>query len=158
MSYLDLLRTLDDDGIFSEMPKSPTVETVETPSKPGLDSFDSPPTGPFQKNAPGGKAATCTPAAPPDLTADERADVREALDERAAIMEFDGGLPRPEAEVQAARLMRVYRVRVAMGEGEPDRWAVMLAPGCVLPEARRAAALQFGAERVREVIEHQPTR
>ncbi len=49
MNYLDMLRTLDDDGIFSEMPKSPTVETVETTSKPSIDSFDSTPTGPFQK-------------------------------------------------------------------------------------------------------------
>jgi hypothetical protein len=147
MSYLDMLRTLDEDGDSSEMPKSPTVETVETPSKPSIDGLDGSPSGTFQKITP--------PEPPPDLTDDERADLREALDERAAIMEFDGGLPRPEAETQAVRLMRVYRVRVAMGENEPDRWTVMLAPGCDLPEAQHAAALQFGPERVRELVEVQ---
>ena len=90
-------------------------------------------------------------SAPPPLTEGEREDLQEALDERAAIHEFDGGLPRPDAEAEAARRMRVFRVRVAMREGEPDRWAMMLAPGCDLPEARASAERQFGAERVLDI-------
>ncbi|MCA9715502.1 MAG: hypothetical protein H6713_09200 [Myxococcales bacterium] len=33
-------------------------------------------------------------------------DWREAWEERAAIMEFDGGLPRARAELEAWRLLR----------------------------------------------------
>lgn len=52
MSYLDMLRTLDDTANFSEAPKSASVESVEsveTPSKPSIDTLDTTPTGPFQK-------------------------------------------------------------------------------------------------------------
>lgn len=84
---------------------------------------------------------------PPPLTEAERADLHEALEERAAIMEFDGGLPRVEAEQEARRLVRAYRVQVAM-PGAAPKWAAMIAPGCDLHEARRAAELQFGPKRV----------
>ncbi|MBK5970904.1 hypothetical protein CCR91_19600 [Thiorhodovibrio winogradskyi] len=72
--------------------------------------------------------------------------------ERAAIMEFDVGLRRPEAEQQARSLMRVYRVLVAMDD-EPARWCTLLAPGCDITQAQRAAVAQFGAARVLEVRE-----
>jgi hypothetical protein len=49
MRYLDRLRTLDEVANFSEMPKSPSVESVETPSEPSIDTFDTTPTGTFQK-------------------------------------------------------------------------------------------------------------
>lgn len=87
---------------------------------------------------------------PPPLTDEDQASITEAVVERAAIMEFDGGLPRPEAEQQARSLMRVYRVRVAMDD-EPARWCTLLAPGCDITQAQHAAVAQFGAERVLEV-------
>lgn len=91
--------------------------------------------------------------AAPSLTPADMEAIEERVAERAAIMEHDGGLPRVVAEQEARTAMRVFRVRVAMGSGEPDRDVVMLAPNCDLAEARRSAELQFGAERVLSVIE-----
>jgi len=85
------------------------------------------------------------------LTADDHADVAEAIEERAAIQEYDGGLPRPEAERQARTAMRVYTYRLT---DDPEQWLVMIAPGCELAEAKRSIRRQFGAERVLEVRRH----
>ena len=90
------------------------------------------------------------PPAPPPLTPDEQADITEARTERAAIMEFDGGLPRHEADAQARRLVQVYRVLVAMDDGQPPRWVTMLGAHDD-DDARRAADGTFGAERVLEI-------
>jgi len=38
----------------------------------------------------------------------EAEDLREHFEERAAILEFDAGLPRPEAELEAARITATY--------------------------------------------------
>ena len=38
-------------------------------------------------------------------------DAREFFEERAAIMEFDGGLPRSEAEIAAKALTEAYLQR-----------------------------------------------
>jgi hypothetical protein len=35
-------------------------------------------------------------------------DLREHFEERAAILEYDAGLPRPEAELEAARITATY--------------------------------------------------
>ena len=48
-------------------------------------------------------------------------DLREAYEERAAIMEFDGGLPREEAERQAAQL---YAPQLATGAPYEDKEGV----------------------------------
>lgn len=85
---------------------------------------------------------------PPPLTAEERDDIQEAIEERSAIREFDAGEDRANAEAKAAGAMRVYRLLVAMGEG---KWITMLAPGTDLPEAERIACLKFPG-RVRAVI------
>jgi hypothetical protein len=98
------------------------------------------------------ESAAVSPA-PPPLSAADHAAIAEALAERAAIMEYDGELPRPDAEAAAAARMRAYHVHIAMPAG-PPRWAVMLAPGCDLPEATAAARRLFGHERVLAV---QPT-
>jgi len=84
----------------------------------------------------------------PPLTPGERADIDEAIDERAAIQEYDGGLPRPEAERQARAAMRVYRYRL---DYNPGQWLIIIAPGCDLNEATRCCRNRFGAERVVEV-------
>ena len=90
---------------------------------------------------------------PPPLTPDQQADIQEAIDERAAILEFEAGLPRPEAETQATSAMRVYRYRVT---DKPNDWLVMIAPGCDLEEARRTLIARFGSERLLEVQIHRP--
>jgi|AACY02.2.fsa_nt_gi hypothetical protein len=89
---------------------------------------------------------------PPPLTAEDAADIAEVISERAGIMEFDGKLPRSEAEHAAAAIMRVYRLLIGMEDG-PPRWVTMLAPGCTLAEAERDARLRFGEQRVIEVRE-----
>ena len=68
-------------------------------------------------------------------------DVREYFEERAAIMEYDGGLSRKEAEETARKAIRVYRYRIT---DTPDTWLVMIAPHCELEDAQRSLALTFG--------------
>jgi hypothetical protein len=94
-------------------------------------------------------------APPPPLTTEDREAIGEALLERAAIMEFDGGAPRAVAEANARASMRVYRILVSMGPGMPDKWATVLAPGVEPPEALRIVQGQFGPERVLELVEQE---
>lgn len=77
--------------------------------------------------------------------------IREHLAERAAIMEFDGGLTKEQAEAEAQRALRVYEYRLAEG---PDTWLVMITPGCDLGQATRACHNTFGTDRVLEVREY----
>jgi hypothetical protein len=91
------------------------------------------------------KAALLALLAPTALTTGERANIEESIEERAAIREFDGGEDRQTAEARATSAMRVFRLLVAMGEGEEPRWVTMLAPGCDLAEAERTARLKFGS-------------
>jgi len=92
-------------------------------------------------------------AAPPPLTQDEQTDIREARLERAAIMEFDGGLSRQEADAQAKRIVKVYRVLVAMDDQHP-RWLTMLGAASD-DDARRSAHTTFTPERVLRIEEQQ---
>lgn len=91
---------------------------------------------------------------PPPLTADDQAAIQESIAERAAILTFDAGLTRAEAEATAQSAMRVYQALVTLPDGSSPRWITLLAPGCDLAEARQTLAHQFGAERVMEVVEH----
>jgi hypothetical protein len=84
----------------------------------------------------------------PTLTPADHEAIREAIEERAAIREIDGGEPRQVAEREAASAMRVYQYRLT---DKPDTWLTMLAPGCDLADARRSLVLRFGPERVIEV-------
>lgn len=95
---------------------------------------------------------------PPPLTPEELEAIEESLAERAAIREFDGGEDRATAEAQAASAMRVYRLLVAMGEGEDPRWITMLAPNTDLDEAERTARLKFGTRILRIVPNAPPAR
>jgi len=90
------------------------------------------------------------PLGPPgELSEDDRAAVQEAIDERAAIRELDGGEPRAIAEREARSAMRVYQYRIT---DKPTSWLTLIAPGCDLEEARRIVTNQFGAARVLEVV------
>jgi len=90
---------------------------------------------------------------PPPLTADDQAAIQESIVERAAILEFDAGMERRQAEIAAQSAMRVFRALIAMPNGQPPRWLILLAPGCDLVEARETLAHQFGPERVLTVLE-----
>jgi hypothetical protein len=92
-------------------------------------------------------------SAPPSLTPETQEAIAEAIEERAAVRELDGGEPRPVAEREARSAMRVYDLLVAMGEGQTPRWVTMLAPGCSPAEARRIAEGKFGAERLLAIRE-----
>ena len=97
------------------------------------------------------KASLLDLLTPPALTTEERENIAEAIEERAAIREFDAGEDRATAEVKAVSAMRVYRLLIARGEGEEPRWITMLAPNTDLSEAERTANLKFPG-RVRAVI------
>ena len=59
-------------------------------------------------------------------------DIRERVEERAAIMEFDGGLSRKDAEQAAAAAIRVYCYRVT---DKPSSELSVIMPNTELPEA-----------------------
>jgi hypothetical protein len=80
--------------------------------------------------------------------------VAEAIEERAAIREFDGGETREVAERNARSAMRVFCYWLT---DKPRTRLVLIAPSCDLAEARRHLGLQFG-ERLLDVIEHRPGR
>jgi len=86
----------------------------------------------------------------PNLTTEDRKAIAEAIEERAAIREFDGGETRKAAERNARSAIRVYRYRVA---GKSSSWLTMIAPSCDLTEARHHLELRFG-ERLVDVVEH----
>lgn len=80
---------------------------------------------------------------PQPLTADERAETGEAIEERAAIREFDGNESRDVAERQALSAMRVYRCLVRMDNDKAPAWVTMFAPGCSIEDARKSAEWQW---------------
>lgn len=97
--------------------------------------------------------------APPPLSAAEQADIREAIEERSAIREHDGGEDRATAERNARSAMRVFRYRLVE---RPEVWLSMLAPNTDMVEARHALTLRFGADRLVDVVlqetEQEPSR
>ena len=83
-------------------------------------------------------------------------NIREHFEERAAIQEYDGGLPRERAEAQARSALRVYEYRLS-DNGPDGPWLILLAPGCDLAEAERSLRNRFGADRVLAVRERMAT-
>ena len=74
-------------------------------------------------------------SAPPPLSPETLKAIEEAIEERAAVREFEGGEPRAIAEQEARSAMRVYDLQVAMGDGQAPRWVTVLAPDSTLVEA-----------------------
>lgn len=83
-------------------------------------------------------------------------NICEHLEERAAIQEYDSGLPRERAEAQAKAALRVYEYRLT-DNGPDGPWLILLAPGCDLAEAERSLKNRFGAGRVLTVRERNRT-
>ena len=79
--------------------------------------------------------------------------IREHLEERAAIMEYDGGLPREQAEHEARRALRVFHYRLT---DNPKSSLVLILPGCDLNEATKRLHVRFG-ERLVDVKEYERT-
>lgn len=125
-------------------PKTPDATDIRIQKQSGSVGSD----GSDRKHS--DETTTCTL---PQLSADDHAAIREAIEERAAIREFDGGEPRAVAEHQAAAAMRIYKFRLA---DKPDTWLTMLAPGCELDQAHRDLVLRFGADRLLEVCSANP--
>ena len=86
----------------------------------------------------------------PPITPQDHDAMQDAIEERAAIRQFDGGEPCEVAEQQARAAMRVYQYRIT---DKPTSWLTLIAPGCDLDEAHRLLAWRFGG-RLIEVIEH----
>lgn len=96
---------------------------------------------------------------PPPLTDEDEEAIREARDERAAIMEFDGGLSRADAEEQAVAAVPVYRYKLTDRppcDPAGTSWCTAILPGFCLEAAREHLANIYGADRVAEVVEHCP--
>jgi len=83
-----------------------------------------------------------------DIDLETTEAIQEHLAERSAIMEYDGGLTREQAEAEAERTLRVYEYRLT---DNPDSWLVLIAPGCDLEQATRTCHNKFGSDRVIEV-------
>lgn len=133
MSYLHRLKSL-------ETPSSTTDKTDENARPANIGSFVSTGRGGSEHHA------------PPALTPAEQQDIRDAVAERAAIQEYDGGLSRAQAQQTARGAMRVFRACVDMGPDRPAHWVTMLLPGCDLQAAAKAAAWQFPG-RVLDLLE-----
>ncbi len=68
-------------------------------------------------------------------------DIREQIEERAAIMEYDGGLTRKEAEQAATAAIRVYCYRV---KDKPHSELVVIMPNTELDEAIENLKNKYG--------------
>lgn len=88
-------------------------------------------------------------APPPDLTEENREAIRETIEERAAIHEHDGAMPREEAQQAAQSALRVYRYRLT---DKPDVWLTMICSGYSLEDALLSLATRFSG-RVLDVVE-----
>lgn len=75
--------------------------------------------------------------------------LREHTEERSAVMEFDGGVNRKEAEQQAKKT-RVYEYRLT---DNPDIWLTKITPNYALNQAERSCRMVFG-DRLIEVREY----
>lgn len=82
---------------------------------------------------------------PPPLSPAEREAIAEAIEERAAIHQYDAGMTRKDAEEAANLAMRAYRYRLT---DRPRDWLTLITPGCDLSEARRWLEQKFTAARV----------
>ena len=72
-------------------------------------------------------------------------NIQEQIEERVAIMEYDGGLSRKDVEREAAAAIRVYCYRV---KEKPGSELVAIMPNTKLDEAYECLRLKFGGSAI----------
>jgi hypothetical protein len=90
----------------------------------------------------------------PELSEEDRESLEEAIAERAAVREHDGGETREVANREASSVMRAFRYLLT---DKPRTWLTLICPNCDLAEARHHLELRFGP-RLLDVVEHRPGR
>lgn len=75
-------------------------------------------------------------------------DIHEAIEEKAAILEYEAGMPRQQAEKRAPGAVGAFNYVLA---DCPGKVFTMLSPGSSLAEARRLIEHQYGVDRVVDV-------
>ena len=75
-------------------------------------------------------------------------DLHEALEEKAAVLEYEAGMPRDEAEARAPEAVGAYNYTLV---DRPDKVFTLLARGEALAAAKRLLENQYGADRVVDV-------
>ena len=88
---------------------------------------------------------------PPPLSAEEHGAILEAITERAAIREIEGGQSRSLAEREARAAMRVYRVLLKTASG-PAHWATLILPGCNQAEATAHTRRRWRSSRILALV------
>ncbi len=90
MSYLDMLRALEESSVFLETPSAPTTETPKTPANSSFEGFDGASPGAFEKTRTpnGGPSETINPPPPP--TDRERAQIARCI---GSVRESKAGAP-----------------------------------------------------------------
>ena len=77
----------------------------------------------------------------PILSDEDKENIREHLEERVGIQEYDADLPREEAEKRARSNMKIYHYRIT---DKPDSRLVAIMPGYDLSQARLSLEDRFG--------------
>lgn len=110
-----VVQTLRDAGQLGAEQPTPRRAAQITSAKPPIPL----------SNSAARRVRDCADLAPPGDIAEWPADAREHFEERAAIMEYDGGLTRAEAERRAAAEVRLTErgVASAPGAAPPERFA-----------------------------------
>ena len=84
---------------------------------------------------------------PPHLSAEDHETILEAIAERAAIREIEGGQSRRFAEQEARAAMRVYRALLKTASG-PAHWATLILPGYNRAEATAHASRRWRSSQI----------
>jgi hypothetical protein len=92
-------------------------------------------------------------ANPASLCPADQEAITEAMEERSAIQEHEGGMARGDAEREARTAMRVFRYRLVSGKG----WCTLIAPGWTLAGAEHDLRGRYG-DRFVKVVEHRPVK
>ncbi|CAA9892676.1 hypothetical protein METHB2_790010 [Candidatus Methylobacter favarea] len=69
-------------------------------------------------------------------------NIKEVIEERSAIMQFEAGLPKAEAEKEAKSAIKVYHYRTSE---KPDVDLVVIMPNTNLAEAESSLKRRFGS-------------
>ena len=97
-----------------------------------------------------GMTLPCRPD-PPALSAEDQEAILEAIAERAAIREVEGGQSRALAEQEASAAIRVYRVLLETTSGRAH-WTTLILPCCNQAEAVAHAGRRWRSPRILALV------